>query len=59
MNNCKRSCCWTPYSCAKKRACSCHWRERQQEAVEERVALIQAEANRAQPINRRNPGQPW
>lgn len=59
MKNCKRSCCWTPYRCAKGRACNCHWRERRQEADEERVALIQAEASRATPVNRHNPGQPW
>jgi hypothetical protein len=22
--DCKRSCCWTPYSCGKKYACPCH-----------------------------------
>ena len=37
MNECKRSCCWTPYSCGKQRNCGCHsWRpddeERQQRA---------------------------
>lgn len=24
MSKCKRSCCWTPYSCAKKNNCACH-----------------------------------
>ena len=24
MSTCKRSCCWTPYSCARKGACACH-----------------------------------
>jgi hypothetical protein len=21
---CRKSCCWTPYVCAKNRACDCH-----------------------------------
>lgn len=24
MSKCKRSCCWTPYNCAKQENCSCH-----------------------------------
>lgn len=24
MSKCKRSCCWTPYNCAKKNNCACH-----------------------------------
>lgn len=27
MNECKRSCCWTPYICAKKEQCDCHRRD--------------------------------
>ena len=26
MSKCKRSCCWTPYNCAKQENCSCHQR---------------------------------
>ncbi len=24
VGRCRRSCCWTPYVCAKNRQCDCH-----------------------------------
>jgi len=24
MSACKKSCCWTPYSCARQHQCGCH-----------------------------------
>lgn len=24
MSTCKKSCCWTPYSCARQSQCACH-----------------------------------
>lgn len=24
MNECKRSCCWTPFTCGRQRNCACH-----------------------------------
>lgn len=28
VTRCKRSCCFTPYGCGRKRACDCHTQER-------------------------------
>lgn len=51
MTTCKKSCCWTPYSCARQRQCGCHTGH---QPIMNRVSQLELERATALTTKKRN-----